>query len=106
MAKKTNKQKIAELEGFITQTLAGIGEEKLLNYLSFSLKEDLKRLDKDIEDEANFAKENPPRSTYGGAGTEARQRVKYLKRVRKYRCELIRKFDLCIKMKNRVDKMW
>ena len=105
MARKKNKE-LSELDIFLLRTLNNVGEEKMLAHVASSLKENLRDLDKEIEEETAFAKENPPRSTYGSAGGEARQRVKYLKRVRKYQCELIRKFSLCIKMKDRIDKMW
>jgi hypothetical protein len=99
-------KKTAETDLLIVKMLNSLGDEKILNYLLLSFQEDLKTLDNSIRDEQVFAKENPPHSTYGFAGTEARQRVKYLKRIRKERVLLNKKFNLCIKMKTRIDKMW
>lgn len=67
--------------------------------------EDLYNIDKDIETEINFAKENPIGSTYSSAGSDARKRVKYMKKIRREQVKLIYIFENFIKQEKKIYNM-
>lgn len=109
LIKRNQKQKlIAEnsaLSDKIDSILKEIGIENMYQFIKDDIDENLDHLDGEIEDEQAFAKENPPGSTYGSAGTEARKRVKYLRGLKKKHQEVDKMFQRFLKMKKKVDSL-
>lgn len=95
---QTNKKKFEEI-------LRLIGEDVILQWELSGLEDDLKLIEEEIQDEKNFAKENPPGSSYASQGADARKRAKYLDGVKKQKLQLVKLFQQFLKMKNKVDKL-
>ena len=85
--------------------LSVLGEEAVFQFIRNQLQIDIEDTEADLVSEQQFAKENPPGSTYGSAGNDARKRVKYLKNVKKQRQQMVKLFDNFIKQKAKVDKL-
>lgn len=105
MKNPTVKEKLQEANATIAHVLHQIGEEKILDFLQASFEEDLYDFERDIEDEQNFANENKT-GAYKSAGTEARSRIKYMKKVKKEHQKLLKMFSLLLKQKQKIQKMW
>ncbi len=109
MKKPSIKNQLQEANDKIARifydTLKAVGDDKTLQLYLEGLREDLSDYDRDIKDEQLFANENKY-GAYQSAGTEARKRIKYMKRVRKEHVKLIKMFEQFIKLKNKLNKMW
>jgi hypothetical protein len=95
---QTNKKKFEEI-------LRLIGEDVILQWELSGLEDDVELTEENIQDELDFAKENPPGSAYASQGVEARKAVKYLRGVKKQKQQLVKLFQQFIALKNKVDKL-
>lgn len=82
-----------------------IGEQRILDFISDNIDTAIENIDEEIEDELNFARENPPGSTYASAGKEAKQMVKQLRIIKKKNQKVKKLFDSFVKMKKKVDAL-
>jgi hypothetical protein len=80
---KTQKlqQKMQDMEAKEKRLFNVLGEDQALTYLISEAERDIKNLDKEIQDETNFANENRT-GAYQSAGQEARRTAKHLKKDR------------------------
>lgn len=110
MKKPTVKAQLAEANLNLDRTFLYhytlLGEERSFNLILQMLDFNLKDLDDRIEDETNYAKENPPGSTYGSAGNDARRKVKKLQKARKEVVKTMTMFNQFVKQKSKSDKSW
>lgn len=107
--KISQKQKLiadkAILEDKINNFIESIGEDKILEFVSDNIDSAIESIDDEIEDNLNFARENPPGSTYAGAGREAKSLVKHLRIVKKKHQQVKKMFESFVKMKKKVDAL-
>lgn len=103
--KVSQKQKLIDernnLSNILDTMLEEVGEERIIQFLTGKLDENLEAIEERIEDEQNFANENKT-GAYRSAGTEARKTVKYLKTVKKKHLQLIKMFQEFLKIKQKV----
>ena len=110
MAKMTIKEQLVAANNTINHIFNDmnniLGQDKIYTFILDGLEESLESLDEEIGGEQNFSEENPPGSTYSGAGNEARKQVRYLNKARLEQVKLIKMFSLFIKQRDKVKKMW
>lgn len=110
MKTRQNKQQKLLLEKAILEDklhsiLKQIGFERLTEFIQNDLEDDLEYTDAEIQSELNYAQENPPGSTYGSAGTEARKLVKHLRIVKKKQQQVLKLFTDFLKLKKKVESL-
>jgi transcription termination factor NusB len=82
-----------------------IGHDKVFQYITDMLEDEIEQTEENIQDELDFAKENPPGSAYASQGVEAKKAVKYLRGVKKQKQQLTKLFQQFLNLKTKVDKL-
>jgi hypothetical protein len=106
--RQTQKQKLlaekAILADKVNTILETIGKDRIYQFITDDLDNELEYIDAEIEDEQSYADENKT-GAYKSSGTEARKEVKYLKTVKKKQVQVMKMFQDFLAMKKKVDKL-
>lgn len=105
----SQKQKLIwendQLNQRLVEFLNIIGHEKIYQYISELLEEEIEETEENIQDEIDFAKENPPGSTYASAGKDAKKAAKYLRGVKQKKQKTAKLFQQFLDQKKKNDKL-